>query len=324
MPSLAEIREPVAEHLARYDKFVREMLASDSQYITAICDYVLSKRGKQMRPLLALLSATLNGPVTEESYVGAALVEMVHSASLVHDDVIDEADTRRGAPSVNAVWNSRVAVIAGDYILGRTFYACMRYGNMAIINEVTRAIAEISEGELIQTEQTELLTMTENIYYGIIERKTAALISAASAVGALSAGAEPGLVEKMRLFGRYLGIAFQIKDDILDFSPSEITGKPMCGDIRERKITLPLLHILDNATPADRAAMIAKLKNAADSPADAQYLYDAVMRSDSIRYTTRQMERFRQKAMDCLAEYPPSGEKDNMEKFADFVLQRES
>lgn len=323
MPTLEDIRKPIEGYIARYEDFVNSLLGSDSDYVNAICSYVLSKRGKQMRPMLVLLAAALHGNVTEDSYMGAALIEMVHSASLMHDDVIDSSDMRRGAPSVNAIWGTQVAVLAGDYVLGRTFHTCLQHGNMTIINEVTGALAKVTEGELIQTEQTETLAMTEDIYYDIIAKKTAALIAASGAVGAVSAGAAPEQVGKMRDFGKYLGIAFQIKDDILDFSPADIIGKPTCGDIRERKITLPLLHVLDNATETEREKMMSKLKTAGEVADNTRYLYDAVMNGGGLEYAAAQMKKHEEKALACLNGYPESAARNSMAAFADFVLERD-
>ncbi len=322
MPTLDDIKRPIEEHIRRYEEFVSRILQSDSEYVSNICAYMLSKRGKQMRPLLVLLTAALHGKITQDSYVGAAMIEMVHSASLMHDDVIDEADMRRGAPSINAIWKSHTAVIAGDFILARTFHGCMEHGNIEIIREVTRSVYEVSEGELIQTEQTESLSMTESIYYNIIEKKTAALLMACGAVGAMSGGGSAKQIENMRSFGKYLGMAFQIKDDILDYSPSDITGKPMCGDIKERKITLPLLYILDNSSTERRQELISKLENAATSTEDADYLYNAVINGGGMEYAATQMERLKNQALTYLSDYAPSKERKNLEQFAEYVLER--
>lgn len=323
MPTLEGIKRPIAEHVREYEIFLSSTLQSESAYASAICDYILRNRGKQMRPLLVLLSAALHGEIGRDSYAGASLAEMVHTASLIHDDVVDEAYMRRGAPSVNALWRSHTAVLAGDFILARTFYTSMQYGGFRMLEEVTRSIYEVSEGELIQTDQTEKLAMTEDIYYSIIRRKTASLIGACGAVGAISVNAPGEAIETIRQFGINLGIAFQIKDDILDFSPLDVTGKPTCGDLRERKITLPLLHVLDQASASERARMIDLLSDVRNTPANADYLRDAVLAGGGIAYADLSMRRYKEKALAYLDGYPASEVLQSLKQFADYALERE-
>ena len=214
--TLEEIQLPIAGKIRSYEEYIASILHSDNRYVASITDYILSNRGKQLRPLLVLLSAALHGEVADRSYMGASLVEMIHTASLIHDDVVDEAYVRRSAPSVNALWHSRTAVLIGDYIFARTYHVSLQNGGWDMLTEVTRSIHEVCEGELIQTEQTEKLAMTEAIYYDIIYKKTASLLGACAAVGAISVGAPADRVAALRQFGDHLGIAFQIKDDILD------------------------------------------------------------------------------------------------------------
>ena len=191
MASLAEIQQPIVGNIRHYEAFIASILQSDNAFVSSICQYILAHRGKQLRPLFVLLSAALHGEIDERTYTGAAVVEMIHTASLIHDDVVDEAFVRRGTPSVNALWHSRTAVLVGDYIFARTYHACLREGAWDMLAEVTRAIHEVSEGELIQTEQSETLSITRPIYLDIIYKKTGSLIGACGAVGALSVHAEP-------------------------------------------------------------------------------------------------------------------------------------
>ena len=270
--TLEEIQLPIAGKIRSYEEYIASILHSDNRYVASITDYILSNRGKQLRPLLVLLSAALHGEVADRSYMGASLVEMIHTASLIHDDVVDEAYVRRSAPSVNALWHSRTAVLIGDYIFARTYHVSLQNGGWDMLTEVTRSIHEVCEGELIQTEQTEKLAMTEAIYYDIIYKKTASLLGACAAVGAISVGAPADRVAALRQFGDHLGIAFQIKDDILDYSPMEVTGKPAGGDMRERKITLPLLRLLDQSAPERRRKLVAKLSDVRNSPKNVDYV----------------------------------------------------
>lgn len=322
MPSLAEIQRPIAENIRHYEEFITSILRSDNAFVASICDYILARRGKQLRPLLVLLSAALHGEIGSRSYTGAAVVEMIHTASLIHDDVVDEAFVRRGAPSVNALWHSRTAVLIGDYIFARTYHASLQQGASDMLTEVTRAIHEVSEGELIQTEQAETLSLTRPVYLDIIYKKTGSLIGSCGAVGALSVHAPQEAVDTLRAFGDNLGIAFQIKDDILDFSPLEVTGKPAGGDLRERKITLPLLYLLENSSPKERDKLIDKLSRVREKPANVDYLQRAVIEGGGLEHAQACMLEYRDKAVDLLKAYPASPIKESLLGLADFVLER--
>ena len=306
MATLEEIQQPIADKVRRYETFITEILHSDSGYVSSICNYILANRGKQMRPLLVLLSAALHGEIGTRSYLGASLVEMLHTASLIHDDVVDEAFVRRGAPSVNALWRSHTAVLIGDYML----------------SEATRSVHEMSEGELTQTELSESLRMTRELYLDIIYKKTASLLAACGAIGAISVNATPEQIKAMRDFGTNLGIAFQIKDDILDFSPMEVTGKPMCGDMRERKITLPLLYVLENSSEAEHGKLIGKLSDIRQRPANVDYLARTVRERGGLEHAATVMTQYRDKALTSLENYPESPVRESMRRFADFVLER--
>ena len=306
MATLEEIQQPIADKVRRYETFITEILHSDSGYVSSICNYILANRGKQMRPLLVLLSAALHGEIGTRSYLGASLVEMLHTASLIHDDVVDEAFVRRGAPSVNALWRSHTAVLIGDYIFARTYHVCMEQGGDDMLSEATRSVHEMSEGELTQTELSESLRMTRELYLDIIYKKTAS----------------PEQIKAMRDFGTNLGIAFQIKDDILDFSPMEVTGKPMCGDMRERKITLPLLYVLENSSEAEHGKLIGKLSDIRQRPANVDYLARTVRERGGLEHAATVMTQYRDKALTSLENYPESPVRESMRRFADFVLER--
>mgnify|MGYP002797874020 CR=1 FL=1 len=293
MATLEEIQQPIADKVRRYETFITEILHSDSGYVSSICNYILANRGKQMRPLLVLLSAALHGEIGTRSYLGASLVEMLHTASLIHDDVVDEAFVRRGAPSVNALWRSHTAVLIGDYIFARTYHVCMEQGGDDMLSEATRSVHEMSEGELTQTELSESLRMTRELYLDIIYKKTASLLAACGAIGAISVNATPEQIKAMRDFGTNLGIAFQIKDDILDFSPMEVTGKPIgkLSDIRQR-------------------------------PANVDYLARTVRERGGLEHAATVMTQYRDKALTSLENYPESPVRESMRRFADFVLER--
>lgn len=321
--TLEQIQAPIADRIRSYERYIASILHSDNAYVGSISDYILGNRGKQLRPLLVLLSAALHGEIGQRSYMGASLVEMIHTASLIHDDVVDEAYVRRGKPSVNALWHARTAVLIGDYIFARTYHVCLQNKGWDMLTEVTRSIHEVSEGELIQTEQTEKLAMTREIYYDIIYKKTAALLGACGATGAISVGADEEHVNRMREFGNNLGVAFQIKDDILDYSPMEVTGKPTGGDMRERKITLPLLYVLEQSTPAERDLLLAKLSDVRNSSDHVEYLCRAVERGGGLDHARQCMAEYRDKALAFLEGYPDSDVLRSLRLFADFVLSRD-
>ncbi len=320
--TLEEIQHPIADKIRGYEEYIASTLHSDNKYVASINKYILGNRGKQLRPLLVLLGAALHGEIGRRTYMGASLVEMIHTASLIHDDVVDEAYVRRSAPSVNALWHSRTAVLIGDYIFARTYHVCLQNEGWDMLTEVTRSIHEVSEGELIQTEQTEKLAMTRAIYFDIIYKKTAALLGACGATGAISVGANEAQVARMRAFGDNLGIAFQIKDDILDYSPMEVTGKPSGGDMRERKITLPLLYVLEQSPEPKRKKLIAKLSDVRNAPRNVDYLCRTVVEEGGIEHASRCMAEYKDKALTYLETYPDSEIRRSLSGFAEFVLSR--
>lgn len=323
MPTLADIQRPIAENIRDYEAHLTSMMQSENSFVRTICDYVLKNRGKQMRPLLVLLSAALHGTVNAQSYTGAALVEMIHTASLIHDDVVDGARVRRGMPAVHEVWNTRTAVLVGDYIFAHTYYISMQLGGQDMLGEITHAVHEVSVGELLQTEQSETLAITRPLYLDIIAKKTGALIGACGAIGAISVNAPTEEVNTMRAFGDNLGIAFQIKDDILDFHSETKTGKTSGSDLRERKITLPLIYLLEKSPEKERVKLLEKLRDAENNPACVEFLQRAVRENGGLEHAEAAMREFRDKAVGLLADYPDSDIKRSLALFADFVLERD-
>ena len=251
------------------------------------------------------------------------LVEIIHTASLIHDDVIDEADTRRGRASANAKWQSRNAVVLGDYLLARNMELGMRSGQYDLVSYVIASIATLCEGELLQSDRAERMEITRDAYLEIIYKKTASLLGISAGVGALSAGANREQVARMRRFGDALGMAFQIQDDILDFTRGAETGKPSNNDLREHKITLPLLRLLDQSAPERRRKLVAKLSDVRNSPKNVDYLCKAVLDSDGIAYARQCMTEYRNRALAFLEGYPESDVLRSLHLFADFVLSRD-
>ena len=264
MITLEDIRKPVTAELEAFDAFVESQFTAEGELLSDMLRYALSSRGKGIRPLLVMLSAALNAPVKaaaggRRACLAAMLVEMIHVASLIHDDVIDEADTRRGKPSVNARWQSRNAVVVGDYILAKNMDLGLKSGQFDLVTHVCGAIATLCEGEILQNDKANRQEMTRASYLDIIYKKTACLIGVSASAGALAVRATRDKVATMRRFGEAVGMAFQIQDDILDYTPSAQTGKPACNDLREGKITLPLLAVLDRASAERRADLLGRL-----------------------------------------------------------------
>ncbi len=319
---LNEIKKPVEAGMRRFNELLAANYRNDNPFIAALTDYVLGQRGKQMRPLLTLLSAALNGGITEKTYTGAILVEMAHSASLVHDDVIDGADTRRGKPSVNAVWQSRTAVLVGDYLLARALSITARNDAADLLTILIGSFQNLCEGELIQLDHAAKLDMTEEAYFDVIYRKTASLLGSAGAIGARSAGAPDDAVERMKRFGECIGMAFQIRDDLLDYEPSAETGKAAGNDLRERKITLPLLHLLNRSDEAERQALIEKLRKIREE--DVAEIQRKVIASGAVEYAGRVMADYEKQALEILENYPESPVRDSLEAYCRYILQRKS
>ena len=326
MSVLNQIKAPVAAELAQFDRFLREALKSDNQLVDTMLNYVISNRGKGIRPLLALLSAALHAggkALGERSYLAAMLLEMIHTASLVHDDVIDEASFRRGKPSVNAIWHSHRSVLLGDYILARSYTVGMESGHYDIVAYITHTMGEICEGELIQSDQSDRLEMTREIYFDIIYKKTATLLGTSSGVGALSVGAPMDRIAAMKQFGDNLGMAFQIKDDILDYNLTANTGKPACADLRERKITLPLLTVLERSSEQERSEILRLLSDIRDTPTNADILCDLVTSQGGLEIASEVMEEYTQKALRIVGSYPESPYRTALEQLCDSLAARE-
>lgn len=325
--SIDQIRKPVEQELETYESCLKESFRSGYPFIQSILDHIISGRGKGIRPLLVLLSASLHhktgGRLPYDSSLGAMLIEMVHNASLVHDDIVDAAPIRRGRASVNALFHSHAAVLIGDYILSLCYLRGFEHGTHRILSSITRSMGELCEGELLQTYHNSQCAMTRQTYYDIIYKKTATLIGTSCEVGAISVGANDSDTRQMKHFGDMLGMAFQIKDDIIDYSDPAITGKPRCGDIREHKINLPLLTVLEEAAAEEREAMMKLLDTADNDAAAAERLADMVISRGGIEKATAVMDGFIGKAVSALEPYPDSDIRRSLAMLCTFVAERE-
>ena len=284
-------------------------------------NYVIKRKGKQLRPMFVFLCAKLNGQVNESTYRAAALVELLHTATLVHDDVVDESFERRGFFSINALWKNKIAVLVGDYLLSKGLLLSTEAGDFKHLHILSHAVKQMSEGELLQIEKARKLNLNEDIYFEIIRSKTASLLSSACAVGAWSTSKDESVTEKMKLFGEKVGIAFQIKDDLFDYGTDDV-GKPTGNDIKEKKLTLPLIYTLSNVNGTLRRDLIYSVKNKNKDKEAVKQVIDTVVRSGGINYASEKMFQYRDKAIAILNEFPENDERRALEELVRFTTDR--
>jgi len=324
MSILGEIKKPVEKEMGEFESYFNRKMQSNIPLLKIILNYILRRKGKQMRPLLVLLTAGLNGKITESAYVAATLIELLHTASLVHDDVVDEAEERRGALSINALWNSKIAVLVGDYLLSKGLLVSVETSRYDMLEIVSEAVRSMSEGELLQIQKARKLNITEDDYYKIIISKTAALISACTATGARSVTEDQDTIQLMKDFGENIGIAFQIRDDILDYVANSLTGKIVGNDIKERKITLPLIHALEFSSSGRRKEIMSVVKRKKKTKDEIDEVIRFVISSGGLEYAEVRMNGYRDKALAILDSYPESDYKTSLKKFVYFTTARNS
>lgn len=286
-----------------------------------IMSYIVKRKGKQMRPMFVFLSAGASGGISESTYRGASLIELLHTATLVHDDVVDDSQYRRGFFSINALWKNKIAVLVGDYLLSRGLLLSVDNGDYQLLKIVSEAVRKMSEGELLQMEKARLLDISEDVYYQIIEQKTASLIASCCAVGAASSGSENGTVEKMRLFGEKIGMAFQIKDDLFDYGNDKI-GKPVGIDIKEKKMTLPLIHALQKSKWLEKRKIINIIKNHSENSKKVAEVIRFVKDKGGLEYAQGVMKKYYDEALDILNEFQDSAYKQSLKQLVQFTIER--
>lgn len=326
MDTISRIKEPLLGDFVRYEQYMRDALKSDSDFVAGIIDYILSTRGKGIRPMLVMLLAGIHssgGNLPGRTYMGAMLVEMVHTASLVHDDVVDDADIRHGQPSVNKEWSNRISILIGDYILAKAFSAGISSGETDVVSYITASVSEMAEGELIQNDTNRRAEMSRERYLEIIYKKTASLLGVSSGVGALSAGASDEQVAVAREIGVNLGMAFQIKDDILDYAPEGQTGKPFCADLREKKITLPLLAILEKSDPLQKKLIMGKVDCVDRDPDQINHIRELVIKEGGITAAEEVLQDYIGRARKIIETYTASPYKESLLLLCDYVGERE-
>lgn len=319
--TVRDIQAPIEQEMNAFEKKFRASMKSHVLLLDKIMTYIVKRKGKQMRPMFVFLSAGTAGAVTDASYRGAALIELLHTATLVHDDVVDDANYRRGFFSINALWKNKIAVLVGDYLLSRGLLLSVEHEDFDLLKIVSQAVREMSEGELLQIEKARRLDITEDVYFEVIRQKTASLIASCCAVGASSAGASPEQVQQMYLFGEKVGMAFQIKDDLFDYGNEEI-GKPVGIDIKEKKMTLPLIYALSKASWSQKRHIIRSIKNKSESNKVVQEVIAFVKESGGIEYAAEVMHRYHQESLEMLNQFPDSAYKTSLTDLVNYTIAR--
>ena len=314
-------KKVISKELDLFEVHFREAVKSRVALLDRIMQYIVRRKGKQLRPMFVLLSAKLGGEINDASYRAASLVELLHTATLVHDDVVDEANERRGFFSINALWKNKIAVLVGDYLLSKGLLLSLDNKDHRVLQILSTAVRLMSEGELLQLEKSRKLNLDESIYYEIIGGKTASLLASSCAAGASTTFDDDDSIEKMRLFGEKVGMAFQIKDDLFDYSNQSI-GKPTGNDIKEKKLTLPLIYTLNNCDAALRKKIIYIIKNQNTQKDKVDFVLDAVEKFGGITYATGKMFAFRDEALELLHSFPPSEVREALEELVRYTTDR--
>jgi octaprenyl-diphosphate synthase len=318
---LNTIQAPIAAEMAAFEKKFKNSVRTKILLLDKIMTYIVKSKGKQMRPMFVFLTAGVCGTIGEATHRGAALIELLHTATLVHDDVVDDADYRRGFFSINALWKNKVAVLVGDYLLSRGLLLAIDNGDFELLRIVSTAVREMSEGELLQIEKARALDITEEVYLEIIRQKTATLIAACCGVGATSAGASAEQISMMQKFGELIGIAFQMKDDLFDYGTEEI-GKPLGIDIKEKKMTLPLIYTLNNVENSLRRKIINIVKNESENPKKVQEVIGYVKQHGGLEYAAQKMNTYYDEAMKMLSNFPDSPYRTSLQQLVEFSIAR--
>jgi octaprenyl-diphosphate synthase len=321
MLSINEIKKPIATEIDAFEEKFKASMQSSVPLLDRITHYIVKRKGKQIRPMFVFFSASICGGINESTHRGAALVELLHTATLVHDDVVDNSYQRRGFFSINALWKNKIAVLVGDYLLSKGLLLSVDNGDFKLLKIVSEAVKQMSEGELLQIEKVRRMDISEDVYYEVIRQKTASLIASCCACGAASAGADEVTIEKMRLFGEKIGIAFQIKDDMFDFGTDDV-GKPLGIDIKEKKVTLPLIYVLNNAESSDKKRMINLVKNHNDEPEKISRIISFVQQNGGLAYAETQMKKYTDEAFVLLNTFPEGEYRSSLEQLVRFTTER--
>lgn len=322
MSLLTEIRKPIHTEMQQFEKHFRESMNSKIPLLNVITNYLLRRKGKQMRPMFVFLTAGLCGGITPTSYNAASMIELLHTATLIHDDVVDEAYERRGFFSINALWKSKVSVLLGDYLLAKGLLLSVNENEHELLRLVSDVVREMSEGELMQIQKSRKLNITKAEYFEIIRKKTATLIAACTACGAWSAHKDKELTEKFRIFGEKVGMAFQIKDDLFDYQQKGFIGKPTGNDIKEKKFTLPLIHALENCPEKERKHIIRTINKHNNNAGKVQEVIGFARTYNGLEYSESKMLGYRDEALEIIRELPDNEHKRSLQNLVNYVVER--
>ena len=320
--TVEQIKEPVALHMEIFEQKFKEAMKSSVPLLDKITNYIVKRKGKQIRPMFVFLSAETCGEVNDSTHRAAALIELLHTATLVHDDVVDDSNERRGFFSVNALWKNKIAVLIGDFLLSKGLLLSLDNDDFHLLKIVSTAVREMSEGELLQIEKARRLDISEEIYFDIITKKTATLIAACCAAGTASVTSDAKVIATAREFGTYTGIAFQIKDDLFDFGTEEDIGKPTGIDIKEKKMTLPLIYALNQSTWLEKRKMINIIKNHNEESEEVKKVIDFVIAKGGLQYASNVMYEYRDKALAVLKKLPDNSARQSLEKLLVYSIER--
>lgn len=322
MDSIADIRKSIEKQMEEFDIYFKNSMKSKVSLLDKITQYIVKGKGKQMRPMFVFLTAEMLGGTNDSTYRAATLIELLHTATLVHDDVVDDSDKRRGLFSIKGLWKNKIAVLVGDFLLSRGLLLSVEHKDYHLLEIVSNSVREMSEGELLQIEKARNLDITEDLYYEIIRKKTASLIASCCAVGAASVCNDTKDIEKLRLFGEYVGMAFQIKDDLFDYDKYNETGKPVGGDLKEQKFTLPLIYLFNKLSPLEKYDVIYLLKNKKKDKKVIQNIVKKVKESGGIEYAHSVMKEYEAKAIEILNTLPDNIYRENLKKLVHFTTNR--
>lgn len=322
MNTIKEIKKPIQQEMLLFEKKFKDSLNSKVPLLDKILHYIVKRKGKQMRPMFVFLSGKLFGEINESSFRAASLIELLHTATLVHDDVIDDANMRRGFFSINALWKNKIAVLVGDYLLSKGLLMSLENEEYDLLQIVSKAVKEMSEGELLQIEKARKLDIEEDVYFEIIRQKTATLIAACCACGAVTAKQDKETVERMRKFGELIGIAFQMKDDLFDYYNEDVIGKPTGIDIKEQKMTLPLIYTLRNCDRKQKKFIIQTVKNHNTNSERVSKVLEIVKKSGGINYTVEKMKTYQEEALCLLKTFDDNESRKSLELLVNFVIER--
>ncbi len=322
MSSLEIIQLPIEKELKDFEPYFKESIKSDIPFLSLVIRYILKKKGKQMRPMFVFLSAKILGETNEWTHLAASGIELLHTATLLHDDVVDESYERRGSFSINALWKNKIAVLVGDYILAKGLLNTLEVRKYRFLHLISRAVKDMSEGEILQMRKSRKLDMDYQTYFEIIEKKTASLIATSMAMGAASVTEDDELVEKMFRIGLDVGVAFQIKDDIFDYQSKGILGKPTGNDIKEKKVTLPLLFILEKSSPSERRRILRLVKKKNKNSLKVKELVDLVVTNGGLQFAEEKMNEYRDKAIQQIMELPENAARNSLIELVNYTTTR--